>query len=247
MFVWSLLSIIGIAIADRTLHQIENLRIFSKRSEKYLRSMCFLAVILLNFVSRKHVFSLVGVNAVIILSPLIIPVIIESYRHKKIKDNLILIIDNLVLSMRSGKSFRVSLQHLVDHSDIYIKITLNELINALKYQKETKFLSNESEIQCFLAELALIDKTAHKPIEMLVALRRKLQMIKNFRQKSRQAMMQTRAQSLVTTGIFILVTIYVQFQFGLSNHKQLVTFSVIFFSLGFYFTFNMGRRYKWKI
>jgi Flp pilus assembly protein TadB len=207
----------------------------------------FLTVVVLNFLLREVISLLTALNIVIFLSPWWVPMWIQHKREQLLKQQFIPILDQLIMSMKTGKGFRPALQMCMERTTHHIRFTLVEFLSALQYQKEIKSLGHDPQIQLFFRELALVDQSAHKPVDRIRALRRRLTMEKSFRQKSRQALLQVRFQSWIITGMYILVLGYVQADFGLKKHMWLVVASSTLFCTGLVIIQRMGRNYKWKI
>jgi Flp pilus assembly protein TadB len=247
MLIWSALSIFGLWVVHRTLRTGEILQIFSAERTIQIRVFSFLTVIVLNFLLREVILLLSLVNIVIFLSPWWVPMWIQRKREQLLKLQFIPILDQLILSMKSGKGFRPALQVCLERNTHHVRYTLLEFISAIQYQKEIKSLGEDPQIRFFFQELALVDQSAHKPVDRMRALRRRLMMEKGFRQKSRQALLQVRFQSWIMTGMYMLVLTYVQNDFGLKKHLGLVMGSSTLFCLGLLVVQRMGRNYKWKI
>jgi len=247
MLIWSSLSIFGLWIVHRTLRTGEVLQIFSAEKTIQIRVISFLTVVLLNFLLRDMILLLTALNIVIFLSPWWIPMWIQRKREQLLKQQFIPILDQLIMSMKTGRGFKPSLQVCVERATHHIRFILLEFLSALQYQKEIRSLADDPQIQFFFRELALVDQSAHKPVDRMRALRRRLMMEKGFRQKSRQALLQVRFQSWIITAMYLLVLVYVQYDFGLRKLFGLVSVSAALFFLGLMVVQRMGRNYKWKI
>lgn len=247
MLIWSSLSIFGLWIVHRTLLTTEDLQIFSSSHTNQLRVFSFLTVVMLNFLLRDLIVLLLLVNIVIFLSPWWVPSLIERHRERLLKEQFIPIIDNLILSMKSGNGFRPAFKKCLERNTKPVRYALNEFLSALQYQKEIQSLSQDPKITFFFQEIAMVDQSVHKPVDRLKALKRRLTIEKNFRQKSRQALLQVRFQAWIMTAMFLLVLAYVQQDFGIKNHLGLVGFSTFFFVTGLVIIQRMGKNYKWKI
>ncbi len=247
MLIWSALSIFGLWIVHRTLRTGESLQIFSTERAIQIRVFSFLTVVLFNFLLRDMIILLTALNIVIFLSPWWVPMGIQHKREQVLKQHFIPILDQLILSMKTGKGFRPALQICLERTSHHIRFTLLEFLSALQYQKEIKSLAHDPQIRFFFSELALVDQSAHKPIDRMKALRRRLMMEKGFRQKSRQALLQVRFQSWIMTGMYVLVLLYVQSDFGLQKLMGLVLISTTLFGTGLLVVQRMGRNYRWKI
>jgi Flp pilus assembly protein TadB len=247
MLIWSSLSLFGLLIVHRTLTECETLQIFSEQLMNRYRLFSFLTVVALNFLLRDFIFMLIALNIAIFLSPWWVPFLIQKHRESSLKKQFIPIVDGLILSMKSGKGFRPAVMTCGERSALTIQHTLKEFLSAIQYQKEIQSLSKDPKIVFFFQELMQVDQSAHKPVEKLKALRRRLVIEKNFRQKSRQALLQVRFQSWIISAMYLLVLGYVQHDFGLRTHLKLVLGSGFLFCIGLFVVQKMGRNYKWKI
>ncbi len=247
MLIWSALSIFGLWVVHRTLRTGEVLQIFSAEKTIQIRLFSFLTVVSLNFLLREVILLLTLLNIVIFLSPWWVPLWIQMKREQLLKQQFIPILDQLILSMKSGRGFRPAFQLCLERNSPHVRFAMTEFLSALQYQKEIKSLGDDPQIQLFFRELAQVDQSAHKPVDRMRALRRRLMMEKGFRQKSRQALLQVRFQSWIITGMYILVLGYVQMDFGIRKHLTLVLVSSLLFGLGLLVVQRMGRNYKWKI
>ncbi len=247
MFVWSLFSIIGVWIIHRTFDEFESLKVFSKKQFDFLNFLIYFLIILINFLLKKNFLILFLINILIFLAPFFIPIFIQKIRISRVKKEIIPCLDTIIMSMRSGKSFRQSIIDASGSSHIYMKLMLDEFLSSISFQKKPKTWSLDSEVNNFFGEIWTIERSTYRQVEMLLSFRRKISLINDFRQRSRQAMLQTRAQSMISAFIYGLVLIFVHFKFGLNRYPMMTFVSVLIFSAGFITTLKMGRSYKWKI
>lgn len=246
MLIWSMCSVLGLWIAHRTLNDCENLRLFSEKKMMNLRLFIFLTVLVMNFLFRNHFLMLSLLSVFIFSSPFYLPKIIEFQREKQLKEQFVVIIDQIILSMKSGKSFRSAFLICLERQKKPVQYVLSEFMSALQYQKEIESMSKDRKIVFYFQELAQVDHSTHKPIDRLKALRRRLLIERNFRQKSRQALLQIRFQSWIITGMYLMVLLYVRFEFGMSGHLILILGSTFLFLIGLVCVQRMGRNYRWK-
>jgi hypothetical protein len=247
MITWTLISIVGVWFVHRTLIEIENLKLISTEKQTEFRIASYSLYIFVCYIFKNSTSGVIFINLLILCGPVVVPFVILRFRSQRAKKTMLATIDNLVLSMKSGQSFRMAVKEAMSNADFHLKILLEEFLSAAQFKKEPPKWSFDSELNSFLHELWLVDGSTTRQIELLLAFRRKLSLISNFRQRSRQALLQTRAQSLVTAFIYLLVLIYVNFKFSLGAHLNLLIVSLLFFSIGFITTWRMGRRYRWKI
>lgn len=247
MIIWCVLSIFGLWVAHRTMISCETLHLFSQRQLVNLRVLSFLTVVGTNFILKNNLSLLGGFNIVIFLSPWWCAHLIQQRREALLKEQFVPILDNLVLSMKSGKGFRQSLQLCFEKSPLSIQVALKEFMSSLLYRKEMTGVTSDPQILLFFGELSQIDLSLHKPVERLKSLRRRISIERNFRLKSRQALLQIRFQSWIISIMFLGLLIFVHYQFGLQNHLKLVFLTCGIFFLGQIWILRSGKSYKWKL
>jgi len=245
--IWSLLSIFGLWCAHRTLLSLEDLQLFPGESLSKVRIVIFLMVIALNFLLREHFFLLWGIHVVIFLSPGWWPAFIQRRRELRVKRERTAILDFLIQSLCSGQGFRAAIRKYSQICAPPTAYMAKEFLSVLEYQKPLNELATEPQLILFFQELEQVDRSAHKTIDRLKALRRKLLMEKNFRQKSRQALLQVRFQSWIISGMYLFLLFYIHLEFGLARNKSLIFVSISFFTAGLLWVQKMGRTYRWKL
>ncbi len=247
MFVWSLLSMFGLMIAHRTLSVCEELKLVSGKSIPSLRAFVFLGVISLNLVFKNNLSALKILSICMWFAPLLAKKAIVRYREKQFIDEFVPNLDILVLSMKSGKSFRQSLQSNINSMSEISKMIMTEFLSAIQFQKMISEITSNKEILFFLSELQQVDSSSHMVVERLKSLRAKLMIQRSFRQKSSQALIQIKAQSWIISAMYLCLLMFVNVQFGFEKNFKTILTSAIFFVFGFIWINRAGRKYKWKI
>lgn len=164
-------------------------------------------------------------------------------RHQ-FRQKLIQFVDELILLMMTGKSFRDSFLQITTESQTFFSMKMRELILTNNFPGQTRTAIN-SDLQTVAEFVHSIDKNPHKALDKLRAFRRQLHWSILFKKKSRQATVQIRAQAT------ILSALYGGLLFFVFNEHGMKVNSVIFPSLFLYFSglitlFLIGRRQKWK-
>lgn len=247
MIIWPLISLIGLLFVDRTISDAETLRLFPKTSITGVRILSFFAVIVMNWLMHDHLLTLWLMFIAVILTPMIAVRLIRSRREQALKNEFIPILDNLTMAMRSGRGFRAALSLCLVSKVRSSQWTFQEFVSSLEYGKSMSQISKDRQIIFFFTELALIDQVAHKQIERLKALRQRLFIEKNLRQRSRQALVQVKFQSGMISLMFVGLLIFVHYQFGIHNHQQIVFTALALFLPGLFWIHNIGKGYRWKL
>ena len=247
MMIWWILSLFGLFIAHRMVSSCETLQLFSHKHLFNVRIFSFLTVIAMNFVLRKNLLLLGAWNVVIFLSPWWLANTIQHHRERCLKREIVPILDNLILSMKSGRAFRPSLLAYVEKSMTSVQITMKDFLSSLQYRKNIRQLTSDSQIFFFLNELFLVDQSTQRPLDRLKALRRRVYLENNFRRKSRQALMQVRVQSWILSTMYFFLMLFIHFQFDLRKHLTLLITSFALFALGTLILTRIGKNYRWKL
>lgn len=244
---WMIFSLFGLVVVDRTITSSMSMKLILPDQAHVFRIFFLLLQIVINILMRNHILMLVMGQFFCFFLPDLIAVIVQRQRESLFQENLISMLDSWIITMRSGKSLRQAQLFYLEKTKKPIQYILKEYNIAIQYQQNVVNLSQNRQIQIFFRELEQIEKQSHKSVERLKALRRKLMMEKFFRQKSRQATLQVKSQSLIISFMYVGLLLYVHFTFGLLRYQLLVMFSFVLFVFGLVCVQRMGRYYKWKI
>ncbi|PIS10738.1 MAG: hypothetical protein COT73_07745 [Bdellovibrio sp. CG10_big_fil_rev_8_21_14_0_10_47_8] len=246
MMIWLFQTIFGLLVAHRTLILIEGLHLVGKKNSQRINwavlggaSVVFLSL-------HEHISWIFFLTMLIFFGPWMMAMLVQKNREKMVRTAMVPVLDHVVLSMRSGKGFRTALFLYSETAPRHLSMILKDFLSSLQYQKHLK-VSSDRRIQFFFYELAQIDQCLHKPIDRLKALRHRLMIEDSFRRKSRQAVLQVKMQSGIITGLYLLLLVYVHYEFGLSQQRSLVFCSSGLFLLGFIWVHRIGKRYQWKL
>lgn len=164
-------------------------------------------------------------------------------RHQ-FQQNLVNFIDEVILLMMTGKSFRDSFLHLTTNSQHFFHVKLRELFAVGNFQ--TQFANSKHKELIQIAELVQsIEKNPHKSIDKLRAFRRQLHWAISFKRKSKLATTQIRAQAMILSFLYLALFVFVAHSQG-SQMNSVFLPSLILFLLGLISLFLLGRRQKWK-
>lgn len=162
-----------------------------------------------------------------------------------LKKEFVPILDQIIISMSAGKSFKQSFLEVSKRISPKFK---NIIIN-LYYNREfsNKNITNIEKIATeFVTELIIIEKNQSKCLDKIKNYRRQLQIINNFRRKSGQVRIQSQIQSIVMAFLYFGLLIYVFFEFGFSQYSNLILISFSFFIIGILGVLKIGRSMTWK-
>jgi len=170
-------------------------------------------------------------------------------------------LDELILLMMTGRSFRDAFLFLTTNSQNIFYLKLREILFRSDFSKNgftqssvlnknTSFFSKKTNVAIIYELVQSIEKNPHKAIEKLKAHRRQVRWILSFRKKSKQITLQLRTQALILSLLYIGLLIFVL------NHQMnsKITFSIYsplvisigLFIFGILLLFIIGRKKSWK-
>jgi Flp pilus assembly protein TadB len=169
------------------------------------------------------------------------------YLKHQFEAELFKFIDEIILTMSTGRSFRDAFVSICQQNESYFtkKILeihrssqLNTIENIKNWQNEPKFLDIWHLFQS-------VEQNSHKQLEKLRAYRRQLFWEQNFRRKSSQATAQVKAQAFVLTILYVALLIYVIKTIG-GNNIRWILMSLILYLTGLLSLYILGKRKPWK-
>jgi len=179
------------------------------------------------------------------LAALLLPNLVEISRKREFRRNLLPAVDALLMSVRSGRSFRESLQ-TVGQKRLY-GYYFSEICSLVVLRQSQGLVSSDALTKRVFIELLRIDFTTHKIAERLKSFRHSLKVEESFRQKSSLMTLQARAQSIILSLMYVSVFAYVSCCFGLRENMTAVTVSSALFLVGTIWIWRIGRRHRWKV
>lgn len=237
-----LISIVGQIILNRIILKNFN---FSPSKSKIAIHLSLILVLICSFYIKKAYLTwfIIGFFQITLIFFLKFE---EKQFMRSLNHEFIPILDRLIISMSTGKSFKQSFLESIKTVKPEFHQIIIQTYNKLN-EMQLSYVRPQSSIENFIQELIFIEKNQSKCLEKAKTYRRKLQIIKNFRRKSGQVRVQSQVQSLVMLFLYLGLLMYIQFEFGISKHLSLVMISIVFFTVGLFGVLNIGRRMKWKV
>lgn len=241
------LTVLGLIIAHRT-HVIgEKNNLFTNKFSTSRHVLVLFLQLMISFFLFEHVHLLFFEIVVVFLTPLMMMKVTIIAREKRMRAHFVSLLDALLIRMRSGKSFRDAFTLQLNDSDPLLRVLMSEFHSSLIYKRPLDELFFQKDIREYFAELAVIDEQNHRCVERLRAYRRKLKVKQDFRQKSRQALMQVHAQSGILALMYSLLLFVLILRGEVSRYLPIVIGSIVLFILGMGCLQLIGRGYRWKI
>ena len=143
-----------------------------------------------------------------------------NHRSAQFKERFIETLTLIILKMKSGKAFQLSMIETVNESDPRDRMKLGEIASVVAFSQQKVEVTSDPFIREVILELVKVDRTPHSAIQRLSVFRDRLDLESDFRHKSGQALAQVRAQSLVMSGLYIAVFILVVTRFGWKKKRK---------------------------
>ena len=173
-------------------------------------------------------------------------VLLKLARRRRFRENYSLLVDQIVLHVRTGHSFREAIRKISDTSDAFVQQKLGEVIDHLTFPKPEVEFASDFFTREMIRSLREIDQTSYGGLRKLLALRHRLRIQNEFRRKSRAATAQIRVQALVLAILYGLVLIFTLRNEDIHSIAGELAISIPLFLIGLGLVLRTGRRYVWK-
>ncbi|MCM2282142.1 MAG: hypothetical protein NDI61_09885 [Bdellovibrionaceae bacterium] len=152
----------------------------------------------------------------------------------------------ILLRMKAGKSFRHALGEAIRESPVRWRPLLMEIRELVVFSQQTSSIGVSPLQHLIVQEFRAADQTPHAAVRRLESFRERLRLEDDFRHRSGQVLRQIRAQSLLLSGLYFAVLVFVARKFGIAAHGKLFSLSIALFLMGLSWIWMGGRRWKWK-
>ena len=170
------------------------------------------------------------------------------WRWRGYERDQIEILDLIILGMRSGQSYRVSLRQVLRRPPWLAGF--GELLGRRlehHWQGSTDhFAGWPARLQSFAGDLISVDQSPHDALKRLQAWRRQLRTEFEFRRRSGQILTQIRTQAVVVGALYFALLAGVNWQVGFWRYRTLFLVSLALFSAGVFAIFTLGKKVKWS-
>ncbi|XGC80776.1 hypothetical protein ACES2L_15740 [Bdellovibrio bacteriovorus] len=245
MLIFFSISLLGYSLIDRSITSIARDFAFSQQLVRFLSilNLVVIALITLSGVSAPSLWLFIGI---LLITLKFFPDILRFFLLRRLRSALIPLLDSVILSLQTGKSFRISLLSAIEIQDGWIRHQMMEMYESLA-MSENVIAVKSALLKDLRQEILEIDRSGTRCVEQVRALRRELKMLEDFRRRSGQVTQQLKMQAIIVTVLFLALITFVITQFGFHQHRFLILFSALIFSGGLIFIFSVGRRMKWKV
>lgn len=239
-----LFSVLGLMFVYRTLSLLEKIGVLSG---VYLKiSFVFLQIPLLlsSFFKELHAFNTIyiGVFSLILILQ---SQIIVFFRRKTLEKLHLSLIQQILIHISCGQSPKSGLQCALQQLNERERTNVATLFHVF----DEKFTINTSlsafELSYYEELARVLTAKSHVRVR-LSRLRQLLNVKKNLRHRSGQILIQTRAQAVICTFLYVLMLALSHLFLGLHLLSTTVFVSLLLLLSGLYLILKGGARIKWK-
>jgi len=263
-----IISIFGFAVGIRISESLVGQNLFNQLEMTKIGTAYFALVIFLTLLLPKsHLSAWFAIFAPLLLMIVFISLLVKNRSHAfrvALSESLTLI----ALKMKAGRSFRQSFSEVAAESNPILRAKLSEIGSLVVFSQqnrdEARSDSTKSSDQVLksigvadvkvnnfvlevIEELKRIDRQPHAASRRLNVFRDRLRIEDDFRRRSGQVLARIRAQSMIMTGIYVAMAIFIASKFGWRSNIRIFMVSTILFALGSLWIWRGGRNIKWKV
>lgn len=167
-------------------------------------------------------------------------------REKRFKQSFTQLIDEIIIEMRTGKSFRTSLSSANEKSNPFVQQKVRKIIELVRFKTNIRDL-NDPYIESIVQEFRQIDDNSHNSLQRILSLRHRIRTESDYRRKSGQVVLQIRAQAAILIVLYFATALFVFANNKASSLGAEILVSFLLFFIGTAIVFLYGRSYKWKV
>lgn len=175
-----------------------------------------------------------------------LPKILLHMRKRQFRRELPFLLNDMILKMRSGFSFRSAMQSASQNLSEFSRVKVEKMTERLILSVEQERESDEMTTKLFFF-LGESDKHPHLAIQRLTLFRDQLRMEDFFRERVSRALRPLYAQSGLMMLMYIGLLGFVTWQFGWREHSRTILLATILFLSGGYLAILLGGRFRWKV
>lgn len=245
MIISTLILIFGLLFALRIYIFNEQNRIFDNQILKNsLTIIVFLTLLCSSMMFERYFFAWMAVVGAI--STIAVTIFVTTHlRERKFRQDFVDFIDRLILQVRSGHSFRNSLEVSNTKTPQPSRFKVEKIIEAVHFSQ--KIETSNAFVREIFEELVSVQRFPHKTLDRLCAFRRKIKIEDDFRRKSGRIVRQVRIQITFLFFMYAAVMSFVIVRFGFLDNLKIILWSAALFAMGLVGFFYLGVKKQWKI
>jgi hypothetical protein len=170
-----------------------------------------------------------------------------KHRSVRFRDSFVEALAIVSLKMKSGRSFRQAYSEVCLESPPKIRAKLTEMGSFVVFSQQNRPIIVDQFVSEVIQEMIRIDQQPHAATKRIAVFREKLRIEDDFRRRSGQVLSRIRAQSMIMTGLYLALAVFMAWKFGYSGNQHTFFFSGAFFVTGTIWMWRGGRKMKWKV
>jgi Flp pilus assembly protein TadB len=245
MIISTLTLIFGLLFALRIYIFNEQNRIFDNQILKNsLIIIVFLTLLCCSILFERYFFAWIAVVGAIFSFAVTI-FVTAHVRERKFRQDFVDFMDRLILQVRSGHSFRNSLEVSNTKTPEPSRFKVEKIIEAVYFSQ--KIETSNAFVREIFEELSSVQRCPHKTLDRLCAFRRKMKIEDDFRRRSGRIVRQVRIQIIFLLFMYLAVMSFVMMRFGFIENLKIILWSLALFTMGLVGFFYLGVKKQWKI
>lgn len=189
---------------------------------------------------------------VFLLSLIVFVKCFQLYRQESLDQSLILFLDLIILSIKSGRSLKFSIDevtsqwhHKFQRNFFDRQVKMYENPCSARDLEELKFKKSLPDL--VFSELFQIKKNNSAHLDQISLLRKHLKIMLNLRRRSGQASQQAKAQAIIIFLLYFGLLLFMRSSFGWKRVETFFVTSLPIMIVGIFIVFRIARSFKWKI
>jgi len=177
-------------------------------------------------------------------------ILLAKRRDRCVVESLDEVLSRLMMRMKEGRSLAVALELVVNEIRPSLRPRWHEIARSVSFSPQKNAIAMELK-SIRLAEIAnelrRVDQMTRSQLIELERWRARVRTERAFRRRSVQAMAQVRAQSIVLSVIYVLISTFSVTAFGWMATKTPFQISLPIFIVGLFVIWRSGGRVKWSV
>ncbi len=179
--------------------------------------------------------------------------LLAKQRDRAVEESLDDLLSRLIMRIKEGRSLAVALELVASEMRASLRPRWMEVARSVSFSPQKSGTKTDLKLvkSIRLIEIARefqrIDELSRSQLVELERWRQRVRTECIFRRRSVQAMAQVRAQSLVLSTIFALLSVFSVVAFGWKAARAPFQIAIPMFLIGLFFIWRGGRTVKWSV
>ena len=241
-----LISIVGSVAGTRSLRKMSLMIGMSELKTVFLQVFFSFVMIISTstLLAKPHWLWILQIS--ILVSIFWIPKLVVQVSRRVFRQNFVEILDQIILEMQSGHTFRAAFKSIIINTTGFIKVQLQDILNQIIFPENAKN-HKEKYLGRIILEFKDVDQRTSKSVEQLKYFRAQLRQERDFERKKMQAKESIKAQMIILSVLYLLLGTFIVQKFGFIDNAKIFIVSAALFILGIALIHSIGAIQKWKV